>query len=285
MKMNLQHYYKTLHGSKADPVELNLRTMIVMSTTTRAILDPEAEEVDGRPLKIQIYIKVEHCNGGHHIQIALRQGMHTPSVGFFRFLCCVGGKRYANELAIELPVVDLLGTTLDTGPSGGDLTNLGTRGLVSLDSGWVTNVLVVTTTVRMLNRVHGTTTDLWPFVTLGLELVVSGTCLQEWFVDTTTTSNQTNHSTGNRVNGLLLARRELDTGFASIWVVCDDGAVVAGASCEDTTVTSLCFDVANDGALWHGIEREDVSDVQGSLLTGVNELTSGHTFGADEGLV
>ena len=35
MKMNLQHYYKTLHGPKADPVELNLWTMIPMSTTAR----------------------------------------------------------------------------------------------------------------------------------------------------------------------------------------------------------------------------------------------------------
>jgi hypothetical protein len=50
MKMNLQHYYKTLHadGPKADPVELNLWTMIPMWTTTRAMLDPEAEEVDGQ---------------------------------------------------------------------------------------------------------------------------------------------------------------------------------------------------------------------------------------------
>ena len=46
MKMNLQHYYKTLHGPKADPVELNLWTMIPMSTTARAMLDPEADKVD-----------------------------------------------------------------------------------------------------------------------------------------------------------------------------------------------------------------------------------------------
>ena len=45
MKMNMQHYYKTPHGPKADPVELNLWTMIPMPTTTRA--KPEAEEMDG----------------------------------------------------------------------------------------------------------------------------------------------------------------------------------------------------------------------------------------------
>jgi hypothetical protein len=41
-------YHKTLHGPKADPIELNLWTMIPMSKTTRAMLDPEAEEVDGQ---------------------------------------------------------------------------------------------------------------------------------------------------------------------------------------------------------------------------------------------
>ena len=34
--------------TKRRPVELNLWTMIPMSTTTRAMLDPEAEEVDGQ---------------------------------------------------------------------------------------------------------------------------------------------------------------------------------------------------------------------------------------------
>ena len=46
MKMNLQHYYKTLNGPKADLVERNLLTMIPMSITTRAILDPEPDEID-----------------------------------------------------------------------------------------------------------------------------------------------------------------------------------------------------------------------------------------------
>ena len=43
--MNLKNY-KTLNGPKADPVELNLWTMIPMSTPTRTMLDPEADGVD-----------------------------------------------------------------------------------------------------------------------------------------------------------------------------------------------------------------------------------------------
>ena len=45
MNLNLQHYYKTLNGPKADPMELNLWTMIPMSTTTRAVWDVDADEV------------------------------------------------------------------------------------------------------------------------------------------------------------------------------------------------------------------------------------------------
>ena len=37
--MNLQHYYKTLNGPKADPLELNLWTVIPMPTTTRAMVE------------------------------------------------------------------------------------------------------------------------------------------------------------------------------------------------------------------------------------------------------
>ena len=36
----------TPNGPKADPVELNLWTMIPMPIITRAMLDPEAEAVD-----------------------------------------------------------------------------------------------------------------------------------------------------------------------------------------------------------------------------------------------
>jgi hypothetical protein len=58
MKMNLQHYYKTLHGPKADPVELNLWTVIPMSTTARAMLDgldPEADGVDDQTHTAGLY--------------------------------------------------------------------------------------------------------------------------------------------------------------------------------------------------------------------------------------
>merc|ERR1711976_1033983 len=52
---------------------------------------------------------------------------------------------------------------------------------------------MVTTTVRMLHRVHGHTTHLRPAVPLSLVFVVGTTSLQHGLVNTNTTSNNTNH--------------------------------------------------------------------------------------------
>jgi hypothetical protein len=66
----------------------------------------------------------------------------------------------------------------------------------------VTNVLVVTTTVGVVNGVHGNTSGSWPRVPLGLHGVVLPACLQEWLVDSTTTGNDTNNSSASRVDDL-----------------------------------------------------------------------------------
>merc|ERR1719187_1507700 len=53
---------------------------------------------------------------------------------------------------------------------------------------------MVTTTVRMLYRVHTHTTHLRPSVTLGLKLMVGATSLQHGLIYTPSASYQTNHS-------------------------------------------------------------------------------------------
>lgn len=64
----------------------------------------------------------------------------------------------------------------------------------------------------------------------------------------------------------------------------NDGGVVSGSSGQDTSVTSLGLDVADNGTFGEGSEGQDVSDGQSSLLSTVDELTSVHTLGSDEGL-
>ena len=80
----------------------------------------------------------------------------------------------------------------------------------------MTDVLVVTTTVGVLDGVHRHTTHTWPRVTLGLVLVVCRTGLEQRLVDTTTASGNADARTGHRGDDLLCAGREADARLASL---------------------------------------------------------------------
>ena len=89
-------------------------------------------------------------------------------------------------------------------------TDLLARGSITADSGGVTNVLVVTSSVGMLHRVHGHTTDLRPAVPLHAVLVVRVTSLQHGLLSPASTSNLTDHGTAAAGDNLLGTRGELD---------------------------------------------------------------------------
>lgn len=146
-------------------------------------------------------------------------------------------------------------------------------------------MLMVTTTVRMVDGVHGNTTSLGPAVTLDGELMLGTRGLQERLVRSATTSNDTDHSSGSRVDDLLGTGGELDTGLALVGVVADNGDVATGVAAQGTTVTDLLLDVGNDGTLGHLTEGEDVADGKSGLLSSVDELSSVHSLVGDEGLL
>lgn len=198
-------------------------------------------------------------------------------------------------------VVVLLSSPDSTSSSGSDKTNLATGRGSSFDSRGFTNMLMVTTTVRMLNRVHSNTTNLGPAVALDLVFVVGTASLQHGFVNTSTAGNNSDHSAvggGNNLNVpgqklnqmnfsiyLLGARWELDSGPLSIRIVGDDGGVIARSTGDTSTVAGLLLQVGDDGTLRHASDGHNVSDGQLSLLSAVNELASVHTFGGDKELL
>lgn len=182
-------------------------------------------------------------------------------------------------------VLGLLGTTQQTSSSGSNQTNLLTWNSSSGDSRSLTNMLMVTTTVRVINWVHGHTSGLWPRVSLSLVLVVSSTSLQQWLVDSTTTGNNTNDTSGVRGEDLLGTRWQLDSGLSLIRVVSNDDHIVTRGSTQCTSVSNLLFNVGNNGTFWQGAQRQDVTNVKRSLLTGVDKLTGVDTFVGDESLL
>jgi hypothetical protein len=67
--------------------------------------------------------------------------------------------------------------------------------------------------------------------------------------------------------------------------VANDNNVVARGTAKSTTVTNLLLDVGQNGTFRNRAERENVTDVQGSLLTSVDELTSVDALVSNEGLL
>lgn len=135
-------------------------------------------------------------------------------------------------------------------------------------------MLVVTTTVRVVHGVHSHTTSTRPGVPLDAVLVVCTTGLEQGLVDTSTTGDDSNSGSGSRRDSLLGARGQTDSGHLGVGVVSDDGSVVARGSGKSSSVTSLLLDVANDGTLGQRGQRENVADVEGGLLSTVDELAS-----------
>lgn len=136
----------------------------------------------------------------------------------------------------------------------------------------------------MIHGVHGNTTSLGPRVALDSELVLGARSLEQRLVGTTTTGNDTNHTTRGVLDNLLGTGGQLDTGLAVLGVLANDGNVVAGGTTESTTVTRLLLDVGDDGTFGDRGEREDVADSQSSVLSGVDELASVHALVGNEGL-
>lgn len=149
----------------------------------------------------------------------------------------------------------------------------------------MTNVLMVTTTVGMLHRVHSHTTHLGPAVALHPVLVVGATRLQHGFLSAAAAGHLADGGTAVAADDLLAARGELDAGDAGIRVVGDDDSVVAGAAGEGSTVPGLLLNVADDGTLGHLADGAHVSNVQGGLLAAVDVLASVQALGGNEQLL
>merc|ERR1719193_1934238 len=156
----------------------------------------------------------------------------------------------------------LLSTTNSSGPAGGDKTDLATRRSATHDSGGLTNMLMVTTTVGMLDRVHGHTTDLGPAVPLDLVLVVRAAGLQDGLVDTTAASDDADCGAVGRGDDLLGAGGQLDPGPLGVGVVGDHDGVVARGTGDAATVAGLLLEVADDGTLGHLADGDDVAHSQ-----------------------
>jgi len=148
----------------------------------------------------------------------------------------------------------------------------------------VTNVLMVTTTVRMLDWVHGDTSDAWPVALLGVGSVVRGVGAEHWLVGTLSTSNDANHSSAATHDGFTDTRGHSDTGLSAILGVTDDDSGGAGSAGENTTVSELGLTVGDNSSLGHGVHWENVSDSERGFGAAIDEHSGVHALDSDEKL-
>jgi len=143
-------------------------------------------------------------------------------------------------------------------------------------------VLVVTTTMRMLNGVHGDSSNNGPVLSLGFGGVVSISGLEDWLIASLSSSNDSDHGSAVGRDGLSASGRKSNSSLLTVLSVSNDGGGSSGGSGELSSVSGLSFKVGDDGSLRHGRNGEDVSHSERSSLSSVDELTSVHTLNSDE---
>jgi len=187
-------------------------------------------------------------------------------------------------LSLILILTSLLYSAKTAGSTGRNQTNLTTRRTFTSNRGRLTNVLVVTTTVGMLYWILRHTTNLGPAVALDRVLVVSTSSLQERLIGTTTSSNDSNLSTGQRTDGLLTTTGKTETSGSLVLIVGDNDGKGSTTTSIGTTISKLGLDVAHNGSFGHTAQRKDISNCQSGLLSAIYKLTRVHAFRAHQKL-
>jgi len=165
-----------------------------------------------------------------------------------------------------------LATLEQTSAARGNETNFLTSGCATRDGRRVSDVLVVTTTVRVLNRIHRAATDLRPAVSLHAVLVEVVTSLENRLVHSTSSCNDAHNGAARRRDGLPRTGWETDTRLLSIVRVAHDHARGARGTCHTSTVGSLLLAHRDDCTLRHLGQWHDIADRQLRLRTTVHEL-------------
>lgn len=124
-------------------------------------------------------------------------------------------------------------------------------------------MLLVTSSMRMLDGVHGHTSNSGPVASLGFVLVPGVGGLEHGLIGSLTSGADSDHGSAVSEHGLSGSGRKSDSGLLSIVGVSDDDGGAAGSSGEATSVTNLTLAVGHDGTLRKGVDGENVSDGEG----------------------
>merc|ERR1712051_174112 len=174
------------------------------------------------------------------------------------------------EVSLVILFVDEFTASSDkSSSSGGNETAFLTSGSVSSGSSWVTNVL-------MVDGVHSNTSHSGPVLPLCLGLEVGGVGLKEGLVASLASSGPSDHGSAAAKNGLSDAGWESNTRFLSILRMSDDNARGSGGTGNSSAVSEFGLNAGDNSTFGHLVDGQDIADLEGSFLTGVDELAGVH---------
>ncbi len=126
-------------------------------------------------------------------------------------------------------------------------------------------MLLVTTTMRMVDGVHSNTSNSGPgSSSLCLPSVVGVSGLADWLVGSAATSNEADHGSAAAWDGGSGSGGKSDSGLLAVIGVTDDDGGSAGGSGEGASVTSLGLAVGDDGSFGEGVDGQDIADGESS---------------------
>merc|ERR1719238_614866 len=134
-------------------------------------------------------------------------------------------------------------------------------------------MLMITTTVRVLNRIHRRAAHLWPRIALHPVLVELVPRLQHRLVHAATACHDADDSTASRWDRLTSARWQTNAALPPIIRMADDHARTATSSCKPATIGCFLLNHRDDGAFRHLPKWHHISYSQLSFCTAVHKLS------------
>lgn len=143
-------------------------------------------------------------------------------------------------------------------------------------------MLVVTTSVGMVDGVHADTGHLGESLSLSLELVEKHTSLHDRLLVSTSTGDDADGGSAGSGDGLPGAGGESDSGLGAVIGVADDGGVGARAAGVGSLVANCGLDVADGGSLRDLVDGEDVAGGDGGFASAEDVLSGVGALGSEE---
>jgi len=138
---------------------------------------------------------------------------------------------------------------------------------------WMADMLVISSSVRVLDGVHCRASDPWPAIALHLVLVEVPASLEDWLVHAPSSCADTDDGPVLRWHGLTRTRWQADARLLAIIRVPHDHARTASGTSQPASIGSLLLAHGNNGALRHLAERHHVADGKLCLCAGIYKLS------------